>query len=104
MVTAMAAPTPNGARYITYRVKRNITSANDPKKLTTGSAFGSDGGAGRAEEESEHHDLQGVIASQRVEDAGGDRVFDFESGLRAGKDGIRGSPRDETPPLPAVPD
>src|SRR2546423_294569 len=38
-VTAMAAPTPNGARYITYLVYLNITSARDAQNATTGSAL-----------------------------------------------------------------
>src|ERR1700722_8885875 len=38
-VTAMAAPTPNGARYITYLVYWNITSASDVQKATTGAAL-----------------------------------------------------------------
>ncbi len=38
-VTAMAAPTPSGARYITYLVYWNITSASDSQNATTGAAF-----------------------------------------------------------------
>src|SRR5438067_2166704 len=39
IVTAIAAPTPKGAAYITYFVYRNITSATDPAKFTTGCAL-----------------------------------------------------------------
>ena len=38
MVTAMAAPTPSGARYITYPVYLNITSASDSQNCVTGFA------------------------------------------------------------------
>ncbi len=38
-VTAIAAPTPRGARYITYFVKRNMTSASDSKNAITGPAL-----------------------------------------------------------------
>src|SRR5690242_1227564 len=36
IVTAIAAPTPKGATYITYFVYRNITSDTEPAKFTTG--------------------------------------------------------------------
>ena len=39
MVCAMAAPTPIGAKYITYFVYRNITSESDLQNSTTGAAF-----------------------------------------------------------------
>src|SRR5262245_53569209 len=38
-VTAIAAPTPNGARYITYAVYLNITSESDSQNFTTGCAL-----------------------------------------------------------------
>src|SRR3954447_7060432 len=38
-VTANAAPTPIGARYITYFVYLNITSASDAQNDTTGADF-----------------------------------------------------------------
>ena len=39
MVTAIAAPTPMGARYMTYPVYLNMISASDSQNLVTGWAF-----------------------------------------------------------------
>ena len=74
-VTAIAAPTPNGARYMTYFVYRNITSASDSANCNDGLRRSSDACAGGAEKEREDNDLQHFAARHRIDDAGGKRVL-----------------------------